>query len=341
MDHYDYIFNKMADPYLDPIIEYYHSITSQIPALHTYTPFSATTLCILSIAFNPIFWNIAARLEHRTHIGSKLLGPRLGCYSLAITIFSLGLLRDHLYLAALAESSTSLNLLHLPHRELGSALFGLGNMLVVSSMYALGVTGTYLGDYFGILMSERVTGFPFNVTDNPMYWGSTISFLGTALWYAKPLGVWLTLEVWLMYTIALVSLLGPVQVNLKDWRADGCRNSRNLIQLRYTPNEIVSASKMAGRSSEFRWRYVRSRVSWVSSSDMRHGLLEQGPWKGGSAAVLDGSFNSCTTRTHSGVTFIDTKEKDTRIYKDVVHLNASIDALLRSSRFIRFSASII
>jgi phosphatidylethanolamine N-methyltransferase len=49
-------------------------------------------------------------------------------------------------------------------------------------MWALGVTGTYLGDYFGILMSEMVTGFPFNVMSDPMYWGSSMCFVGVALW---------------------------------------------------------------------------------------------------------------------------------------------------------------
>ena len=62
-------------------------------------------------------------------------------------------------------------------------------------MWALGVTGTYLGDYFGILMNERVTGFPFNINDNPMYNGSTLCFLGTALWYGKPTGILVTLFV--------------------------------------------------------------------------------------------------------------------------------------------------
>ena len=38
-----------------------------------------------------------------------------------------------------------------------------------------------IGDYFGILMEKKVTHFPFNVIDNPMYWGSTIIFGGTAL----------------------------------------------------------------------------------------------------------------------------------------------------------------
>lgn len=40
-----------------------------------------------------------------------------------------------------------------------------------------------IGDYFGILMDERVTSFPFNVNENPMYNGTVMIFLGTALWY--------------------------------------------------------------------------------------------------------------------------------------------------------------
>jgi len=87
---------------------------------------------------------------------------------------------------------------------MAALLFSTGNILVLSSMYALGITGTYLGDYFGILMDAKVTGFPFNVTDAPMYWGSTMSFLATALWYGKPAGVLLTLLVYWAYRIALM-----------------------------------------------------------------------------------------------------------------------------------------
>lgn len=70
-------------------------------------------------------------------------------------------------------------------------------------MWALGVTGTYLGDYFGILMDEKVEGFPFNVTGAPMYWGSTCSFLGTALYKGKVAGVLLSAEIFFAYLIAL------------------------------------------------------------------------------------------------------------------------------------------
>ena len=83
------------------------------------------------------------------------------------------------------------------------ALLAAGNTLVLSSMWALGLTGTYLGDYFGILMDAPVTSFPFNVTSAPMYYGSTMSFLGTALLFAKPAGVLLTAEVLLVYLAAL------------------------------------------------------------------------------------------------------------------------------------------
>jgi phosphatidylethanolamine N-methyltransferase len=59
-------------------------------------------------------------------------------------------------------------------------------------MYALGITGTYLGDYFGILMDAPVTSFPFSVSAAPMYHGSTLSFLATAIWRGKPAGILLT-----------------------------------------------------------------------------------------------------------------------------------------------------
>jgi methylene-fatty-acyl-phospholipid synthase len=120
-----------------------------------------------------------------------------------VTIFSLGILRDYLYESALRSQPTHA-LLTTPLAQYAAvALVVVGNVLVLSSMWALGVTGTYLGDYFGILMEERVTCFPFSVTDAPMYYGSTLSFLGTAVWFGKPAGVLLTLEVLVVYLVAL------------------------------------------------------------------------------------------------------------------------------------------
>ena len=84
-----------------------------------------------------------------------------------------------------------------------AVLFLLGQTFVVTSTWALGVTGTFLGDYFGILMDHRVEGFPFNVLRDPMYVGSTMCFAAGALWYEKPAGLLVTVYVYIVYIIAL------------------------------------------------------------------------------------------------------------------------------------------
>lgn len=112
-------------------------------------------------------------------------------------------MRDHLYAAALAEQPTYEPLTHVAVRALGIALILIGTVLVVSSMWVLGITGTYLGDYFGILMDHMVTDFPFNVTSDPMYWGSSANFIGVALWYGKPAGLLLSALVIAAYAVAL------------------------------------------------------------------------------------------------------------------------------------------
>uniref|UniRef100_A0A8C7X034 phosphatidyl-N-methylethanolamine N-methyltransferase n=1 Tax=Oryzias sinensis TaxID=183150 RepID=A0A8C7X034_9TELE len=60
------------------------------------------------------------------------------------------------------------------------------------------------GDYFGILMDEKVTGFPFNIMENPMYWGSTANYLGLALIGSSPVGLVLTAIVGVAYKLAIM-----------------------------------------------------------------------------------------------------------------------------------------
>ncbi|KAF2638155.1 phosphatidylethanolamine N-methyltransferase [Massarina eburnea CBS 473.64] len=157
-----------------------------------------------SIVFNPTFWNVAATQEYHNKVITKLFGgnPRLGCYGLAVTIFSLGIFRDYLYNEALSLQPTHPALTTPLIKYSAIPLFLSGNVLVLTSMWALGVTGTYLGDYFGILMDAPVTSFPFNVSAAPMYHGSTLSFLATAIYHGKPAGLVLTGLVAVAYSIA-------------------------------------------------------------------------------------------------------------------------------------------
>ncbi len=120
-----------------------------------------------------------------------------------MSIFSLGLLRDFLYERALRDQPSH-PALEVPLATYAAyALLAAGNTLVISSTWQLGITGTFLGDYCGILMDNIVTGFPFNITNAPMYYGSTMSFLGTALLYGKPAGILLTLHVLVVYLVAI------------------------------------------------------------------------------------------------------------------------------------------
>jgi phosphatidylethanolamine/phosphatidyl-N-methylethanolamine N-methyltransferase len=111
--------------------------------------------------------------------------------------------RDWLYKTAISEQPSHPLLLSVYSQAAAYTLFVCGNTLVISSTWALGITGTFLGDYCGILMDEMVTGFPFNICGAPMYVGSTMSFLGTALFFGKPAGLLLTAWVWVVYQIAL------------------------------------------------------------------------------------------------------------------------------------------
>ncbi|KAF6830701.1 methylene-fatty-acyl-phospholipid synthase [Colletotrichum plurivorum] len=158
-----------------------------------------------AIAFNPLFWNLTRRPEYNNKLLTKAFGGRsqAACYALAVTIFLLGIFRDLLYERALRFQPSHPLLASDAATYVGYALVATGNVLVLSSTWQLGITGTFLGDYFGILMDGIVTGFPFNVTDAPMYNGSTLSFLGAALIYGKPAGILLTVWVFIVYKIAL------------------------------------------------------------------------------------------------------------------------------------------
>ncbi|RPD60707.1 phospholipid methyltransferase [Lentinus tigrinus ALCF2SS1-6] len=176
-------------------------------SLSTLVDFSKSSLLIsvAAIAFNPTAWNIVARNEYRNKTITRIFGgnARYGCYFLALSIFSAGMVRDALYHRALLEQPQQ-KILPEPFDTLVPAvLFVLGQTFVITSTWALGITGTFLGDYFGILMDHRVEGFPFNVLRDPMYVGSTMSFAATALWYERPAGLLITLYVYIVYVIAL------------------------------------------------------------------------------------------------------------------------------------------
>lgn len=165
---------------------------------------SSFCVAVIAIIFNPFFWNVVARWEYRTRQLSRLFGsPYLACYVLGFMIILLNVYRSHSMTVAMRAQARWEVMDRTDVFYVGIALMVLGTLLVVSSFLALGFTGTFLGDYFGILMDEKVTGFPFNVTENPMYWGSTANYLGLALIGASPVGLLLTAIVAVAYKVAI------------------------------------------------------------------------------------------------------------------------------------------
>lgn len=163
------------------------------------------TCCIIILC--PLIWNILARLCYAFLPKNTPKYIRyIACYLLMIWIFSFSSYRDYLVRKTIQNqpkliiSEEYSNLLKL----ISIVIFILGQIFVLSSFYALGITGTFLGDYCGILMDAPVTTFPFNVLNNPMYIGSTLSFLALALYYISPIGILLTIEIYIVYRIALL-----------------------------------------------------------------------------------------------------------------------------------------
>ncbi|KAL6094676.1 pemt [Pungitius sinensis] len=187
-------------------VDYSKMDLTLIEGLLKLTNFQDSSFCVAvaAIIFNPFFWNVVARWEHRTHSLSRLFGsPHLACYCLGFVIILLNVYRSHSMTVAMKAQSKWEVMDRTDVFYAGVGLMVLGTVLVVSSFLALGFTGTFLGDYFGILMDEKVTGFPFNITGNPMYWGSTANYLGLALIGASPVGLVLTAMVAVVYKVAI------------------------------------------------------------------------------------------------------------------------------------------
>mmetsp|Transcript_12319 Transcript_12319/g.39012 ORF Transcript_12319/g.39012 Transcript_12319/m.39012 type:complete len:182 (-) Transcript_12319:356-901(-) len=116
----------------------------------------------------PLAWNIVARIQYKTNFLVRAFnGDRvLATYFLAVCIFTASTTRDVFVQRAIDDQATiDPGMLG---RSIAVGLGALGTLFVLSSYAALGLTGTYLGDYCGILMDEPVTGFPFSVLEHPM-----------------------------------------------------------------------------------------------------------------------------------------------------------------------------
>eukprot|EP01156_Anaeramoeba_ignava_P016441 Anaeramoba_ignava/a622319_8.p1 GENE.a622319_8~~a622319_8.p1 ORF type:complete len:206 (-),score=55.03 a622319_8:113-730(-) len=165
---------------------------------------------IMTIFLAPTLWNIISRFEYKTRILTKIFrSNERACYAFFVFVFSFSSYRDFLFYRAVGDqmkldqySSTSIT-------TLGTILMTTGFILVVAASSALGIIGTYCGDYFGLYFDEKITSFPFNILEHPMYFGSTSIFFGYSIYMRSPAGLLLSCIVYVCYFIASHFFEGP------------------------------------------------------------------------------------------------------------------------------------
>lgn len=161
-------------------------------------------LACLVVMVNPLLWNLCARFEYNTHAISRFCrGRRKGVVALAAFILINSSLRTLFVHFTMNKYSKWEFLEGNFVTYFGYFFVGVGTFLVLASAWKLGFFGTFLGDYFGILMDEKVTGFPFNIVDHPMYWGTFILYTGGALHQASVIGLLMALFLGLSLIIAV------------------------------------------------------------------------------------------------------------------------------------------
>ena len=120
-------------------------------------------------------------------------------YIHTIIVFSIGLSRDYLY-KYVVNTSNIISIIDNQYMTfLGYLMLLLGNILVLSATYKLGIIGTFNGDAYGFLLPSIITSFPFNIFNAPMYLGSTLNFLGYAMIKKSITGFFLTILVAIAY----------------------------------------------------------------------------------------------------------------------------------------------
>lgn len=141
---------------------------------------------IIATILPPLLWNIIGPLEYYTQIVSKFtLKPIIGVYLSGFIIASLSIYRSALFIEAINSQPQMEDLDSPIFHAIGSFIMVWGLAMFLGAYYRLGMTGTYLGDYFGILQEKRITAFPFNFLNNPMYDGSSMNHLAEAILYVN------------------------------------------------------------------------------------------------------------------------------------------------------------
>lgn len=180
------------------------SFTNNHLKINIEEPSFISSVCHAFLNF--ALWMIIPHLEFKYNIISKFTKGNKGIANDFFSFFLIhtGALRN-LYFNEAMKSGITVNygsvLFNYLVEAIGMVLIGIGAIIIILTFYRMGIRGMYFGDHFGFFFSEKITAFPFSHMSNPQYNGTTIFFLGCALFYHSPSGIFLTLLTYVLYMI--------------------------------------------------------------------------------------------------------------------------------------------
>ncbi|XP_067949088.1 phosphatidylethanolamine N-methyltransferase-like [Watersipora subatra] len=159
-------------------------------------------LSVVFIILTPLLFNLVCTYEYKTKSVSKLFGSaKVACVFCSIFQILCSNTRNYYINEAVDKQPKFETPFNDELMVVGYCIMGVGAMFVVTSFLRLGWFGTWHGDHFGILLSERVTGFPFNVLDDPMYDGAVLIFIGMGIGKRSIAGLGLAFFTQLVYKV--------------------------------------------------------------------------------------------------------------------------------------------
>lgn len=201
-------------------------------------------IAAIMVIICPVTWNLVARIEFYTRYFTKRCKGNniLAADIFAHVLIEMGLFRNYMLKRAIDytyEMQLNDNV-SLVLDVVSYIMFSFGFLLVAGAYYQLGIHGIYYADYFGILMKERCTKFPYNKFDNPLYHGSQLMFASYVLSHKSPTGLLLLLLLCLMYKVAEL-LENPMTVRIYSQK--NTENSPNTKEIQLLPQPELNEGK--------------------------------------------------------------------------------------------------
>ncbi|KAF9941062.1 hypothetical protein BGZ67_005920 [Mortierella alpina] len=169
----------------------------------------ACQIAILAMILHVANYNVTARFEYNTHRFTKTIGKN-AIYVYAVYLILSALVRDHFIHLAVAPDAGSFVILPASIATvLGAVCFVSGALLNLWTLKSLGIKGMYNGDSFGFLFDAPVEDGPYKYMSDPQYVGTTLSLVGTAIYYQSIIGYVLAVDMYIIFWISVLFFEGP------------------------------------------------------------------------------------------------------------------------------------